>query len=259
MGSSLEPVTLDDHDGIATLTLNRPDTLNAMSRAMMRALDAQVDAVARRPGLRVVLVVGSGRAFSAGGDLHEFGEALQIDPARLLADLRFNQQVFDKVEALPVPVIGVANGLAVAGGLELLLCCDLILAARSARLGDGHARYGVVPAGGATVRLRERVSPSRAAQLFYTASLVDAETLQAWGLVNEVLPSEQLLDRAHALAREIAQCSPEAVAHIKALTAPAPERRQRLEAELQRFAEHIGGNDLARGLAAFAARQPPRY
>jgi enoyl-CoA hydratase/carnithine racemase len=255
----LDPVTLAFHDGIAALTLNRPETLNAMSREMMRSLDAQLDAVAGRAGLRVVLVAGSGRAFSAGGDLVEFEEALHADPARLLADLRFNQEVFKRVEALPVPVIGVANGLAVAGGLELLLCCDLILAAQGARMGDGHARYGVVPAGGATVRLRERVSPSHAAQLFYTAGLVDAQTLQAWGLVNEVLPEDRLMDRALALARDIAQCSPEAVGHIKALTAPSPERDRRFEAELERFAEHIGGEDLARGLSAFRAKQPPRY
>jgi enoyl-CoA hydratase/carnithine racemase len=255
----LDPVALEFQDGVATLMLNCPDTLNAMSRAMMHALDTQIEVVASRAGLRVVLVVGSGRAFSAGGDLREFGETLRMDPARLLADLRFNQQVFSKVEALPVPVVGVANGLAVAGGLELLLCCDLIVAAQGAQLGDGHARYGVVPAGGATVRLRERVSPSRAAQLFYTANLVDADTLQAWGLVNEVLPGERLMQRAQALAREIAQCSPEAVAHIKALTAPSPDRQRRFEAELERFAEHIAGNDLARGLAAFATKQPPRY
>jgi enoyl-CoA hydratase/carnithine racemase len=255
----VDPVTLDLHDGIATLTLSRPDQLNAMSRELMQSLAAKLDVVAGSPGLRVVLVAGSGRAFSAGGDLIEFDEALRADPARLLADLRFNQEVFNRVEALPMPVIGVANGLAVAGGLELLLCCDLILAAQGARMGDGHARYGVLPAGGATVRLRERISTSHAAQLFYTANLVDAETLQAWGLVNEVLPGDRLMDRALALAREIARCSPEAVGHIKALTAPSPERQRRFEAELERFAEHVGGNDLARGLSAFRAKQPPRY
>jgi enoyl-CoA hydratase/carnithine racemase len=255
----LDPVTLELHDGIATLMLNRPDQLNAMSRELMRSLAAQLDVLASAAGLRVVLVAGSGRAFSAGGDLIEFHDTLRSDPARLLADLRFNQEVMTRVEALPVPVIGVANGLAVAGGLELLLCCDLILAAQGARIGDGHARYGVVPAGGATVRLHERISPSRAAQLFYTAAPVDAETLHAWGLVNEVLPADRLMDRALALAREIARCSPEAVGHIKALTAPSPERQRRLEAELERFARHIGGADLARGLSAFLAKQPPRY
>ncbi|HSC01026.1 MAG TPA: enoyl-CoA hydratase/isomerase family protein, partial [Burkholderiaceae bacterium] len=229
------------------------------SREVMRSLAAQLDVVAGCDGLRVVVVIGSGRAFSAGGDLVEFDEALRADPALLLADLRFNQQVLNAVEALPVPVIGVANGLAVAGGLELLLCCDLILAAQGARIGDGHARYGVVPAGGATVRLRERISPSHAARLLYTADLVDAETLHAWGLVNEVLPAERLMTRALALANQIARCSPEALRHIKALTAPSPQRQQRLEAELERFAVHVAGHDLARGLAAFRAKQPPPY
>jgi len=255
-----DPVLLDLHDGIATLTLNRADKLNALSREVMHALAARLDEVdAAAAGLRVVLITGSGRAFSAGGDLVEFDDALRADPVRLLADLRFNQRLMNRVEALPVPVVGVANGLAVAGGLELLLCCDLVLAAEGAQLGDGHARYGVVPAGGATVRLRERIAPARAAQLFYTAGLVDAETMRAWGLVNEVLPAERLMARAFELAREIARCSPEAVGHIKALSAPAPERQRRLEAELERFAEHIGGHDLARGLSAFRTRQAPRY
>jgi len=147
----------------------------------------------------------------------------------------------------------------VAGGLELLLCCDLILAAEGARMGDGHARYGVVPAGGATVRLRERISASHAAQLFYTAALVEAETLHAWGLVNEVVPGDQLMERARSLAREIRARSPEAIRHIKALTARSPERQSRFEAELERFAEHVRGEDLARGLAAFRSKRPPPY
>jgi len=255
----MEPVILAVREGIATLMLNRPDKLNAMSREMMHALSGRLDVLAGVEGLRAVVLTGSGRAFSAGGDLVEFGEALRSDPAVLLADLRFNQEVMNRVEALPVPVIGAANGLAIAGGLELLLCCDLVLAAQDARLGDGHARYGVVPAGGATVRLRERISPSHAAQLFYTADPVDAATLHAWGLVNEVLPGDRLMDRAQALAREIALCSPEAIAHIKALTGPSPERQRRLEAELEHFAAHLTGRDLAKGLAAFAARRPVRY
>ena len=123
------------------------------------------------------------------------------------------------VEDLPVPVIGVANGVAVAGGLELLLCCDMIIAAVGAKIGDGHARYGVVPAGGATVRLIERLPPSRAAQLLYTASLVEAETLTAWGLVNEVVPKERLMVRAMEIAREVCACSPEVLRHVSRLPA----------------------------------------
>ncbi len=256
-----EPVTLSVEAGIATLTLNRPESLNALSQAVVKALDRQLDALAQHTDVRVVLITGNGRAFSAGGDLLEFETALRADKALLLGYLRYSQDVLQKVEDLPVPVIGVANGTAVAGGLELLLCCDMILAAEDAKIGDGHARYGVVPGGGATVRLAERISPARAAQLFYTAALHDAETLRDWGLVNEVVPGERLNDRALELAREIAGQSPEAIRHIKALRREGrdPMRAGRLRAELDHFARHIDGADLAAGLAAFRNKRSPSY
>lgn len=257
-----EPVTLSIAGKVATLTLHRPDSMNAMSREVMRALEGKLRSLAQLPELRAVIVTGSGRAFSAGGDLIEFGAALERDKKTLLDDLRYNQDVLQLVEDLPVPVIGAANGVTVAGGLELLLCCDIILAAEGARMGDGHARYGVVPAGGATVRLAERVSPSRAAQLFYTASLVDAETLLDWGLVNEVVPAERLIGRATEIAQEIARQSPEVVRHIKAMISPAAqaiERQTRMRAELERFGEHVHGRDLHLGLTAFRNKQRPDY
>ncbi|MBX5454025.1 MAG: AMP-binding protein [Acidobacteriia bacterium] len=261
-GTPDELVTLRAQEGIAVITLNRPDRMNALSRAMMRALQAKLTALADMTDLRAVVLTGSGGAFSAGGDLIEFGEALAEHPDTLLRDLRYNQDVFQLVEDLPVPVIGAVNGVAVAGGLELLLCCDIILAAEGTKLGDGHARYGVIPAGGATVRLLERLSPTRAAQLFYTASLVDATTLRDWGLVNEVVARERLMERAMEIAREISACSPEAIRHMKALIGPgarSAERAKRLRAELERFAVHVQGSDLAKGLAAFKAKQPIRY
>lgn len=261
-GPADDAVGLELEGGIATLTLNRPGALNALSHEVMTALERRVGEIAGLPELRVVVLTGAGRAFSAGGDLIEFEAALAADGRRLLDLLRYNQDVFQLVEDLPVPVIGVANGLAVAGGLELLLCCDLLLAAEGAKIGDGHTRYGVVPAGGGTVRLTERLAPALAAQLFYTAELVEAETLARWGLVNEVLPAARLMERARELAREIAARSPEAVRHTKALTgrlARPPERARRIRAELERFAEHLEGQDLARGLAAFRSKTPPRY
>jgi acyl-CoA synthetase (AMP-forming)/AMP-acid ligase II/enoyl-CoA hydratase/carnithine racemase len=257
-----EAVKLAVDGGVATLTLNRPQSLNALSHDVMKSLESHLKALAGLPGLRVVLLTGSGRAFSAGGDLIEFEEALRSDKKKLLDYLRYNQDILQLVEDLPVPVIGVVNGFAVAGGLELLLCCDILIAAEGAKIGDGHARYGVIPAGGATVRLLERVSPSRAARLFYTASLIDAETLLDWGFVNEVVPGERLMDRAIEVAREICQRSPEAIRHIKALTgrtARPAERDRRLHAELERFEDHVGGADLAKGLAAFRAKQQMRY
>jgi enoyl-CoA hydratase/carnithine racemase len=248
-------------DGVATLTLDRPESLNAASEEMMQSMERRLRALAELPGLRVVIVTGAGRAFCAGGDLKEFEEALKAGGSKLIDTLRYNQDVLQMLEDLPVPVIGAVNGVAVAGGLEVLLCCDIIIAADDAQIGDGHTKYGVVPAGGATVRLVERIGPSRAAQLFYTASLVDVATLKEWGLVNEAVPKGRLMERAQEIAREIFQRSPEAIRHIKALTrgAHSKGRAERIRAELERFAEHLRGVDLAKGLAAFRAKQAPVF
>lgn len=257
-----EPVLRAFADGIAILTLNRPDNLNAASEAMMRSLEGQLRAVAYLPDLRVVILTGTGRAFCAGGDLIEFEAALRAGGTKLIDTLRYNQDVIQMIEDLPVPVIAAVNGVAVAGGLELLLACDIIIAAEGARIGDGHTKYGVVPAGGATVRLPERIGTSRAAQLFYTASLMDAATLKDWGLVNEVIQKDKLIERAQELAREICRTSPEANRHVKVLTgriARSDERDRRIRSELDRFEEHIRGSDLSRGLAAFRMKQAPEF
>jgi len=261
-GTGAEDVSLTFEDGIATLTLNRPDSLNAISEKMAKSMERQLGVVAGLEGLRAVILTGSGRAFCAGGDLVEFEQLLTADKQSLIDTLRYNEDVIQLVEDLPVPVIGAVNGFAVAGGLEVLLCCDILVAAEGVKMGDGHAQYGVVPAGGATVRLLERLSPSHAAQLFYTAGLVDAETLRDWGLVNEVVPANRLMERALEIARDIGRCSPEAVRHIKVLTGPTARpagRQERIRAELERFAMHVDGSDLATGLAAFGAKQAPRY
>lgn len=262
MQSVEENVALNVEDGIAVLTLNRPGSMNAMSRKMMSALEHQLEALAAMSELRVVVITGSGRAFSAGGDLVEFEQELTTDKSMLIDTLRYNQDVLQMVEDLPVPVIAAINGFAVAGGLELLLCCDILIAVEGAKIGDGHAQYGVVPAGGATVRLCERIAPSLAAQLFYTAKLVDAETLVQWGLVNEVVARDQLMDRAMEIARDISRCSPQALRHIKVLTHSREQsagRQERIRAELERFTIHVGGPDLQTGLAAFRAKLAPEY
>ncbi len=256
-----EPVLLSVDGGIATLTLNRPNTLNAASEAMMQSLERQLRIVGALPGLRAVILTGTGRAFCAGGDLIEFETALQAGGTRLVDTLRYNQDVIQMIEDLPAPVIGAANGTAVAGGLELLLACDVILAAEGARMGDGHAKYGIVPAGGATVRLVERIGRSRAARLFYTAALVDARTMADWGLVDELVANDRLMLRASEIAQEICTASPEVVQHVKALIRPSADagRQARIRGELDRFRLHVEGKDLAEGLAAFRAKRRPAY
>jgi enoyl-CoA hydratase/carnithine racemase len=254
-----DPVRLEVADLVATITLNRPEQLNALSSETMRALERTIRSMGEFEGVRAVIITGAGRAFCAGGDLAEFKRAFDGDRQKLLEILAYNQTVLQLVEDIPVPIIGAANGTAVAGGLELLLCCDIVIAARGAKLGDGHARYGIVPAGGASVRLPRKIGLSRAAMLFYTAELVDAETMEAWGLVAEVVPAESLMERAHALAARIGRCSPEVLRRIKELISARGGEWVTGSAEIEQFAEHVEGTDLAEGLNAFAGKREPVY
>jgi acyl-CoA synthetase (AMP-forming)/AMP-acid ligase II/enoyl-CoA hydratase/carnithine racemase len=256
-----DDVILERTDGIAVVTLNRPNALNALSHGVMHALDGVLDELAADATLRAVIVTGAGRAFSAGGDLLEFHEKLHDSPQQLIETLAFNQRVFAKLEALPVPVIGAVNGTAVAGGLELLLCCDVLIAAEDAKLGDGHAKYAVVPAGGATVRLFRKIPPNRAMQLFFSAALVSARELCDWGLINEVVPAPLVLARAKEVASRFCRQSPEVLAHIKDLARAyfGASPHDGFQAEIAAFAKHIGGKDLAEGLAAYRNKRRPRY
>ena len=246
---------------MAVITLNRPDALNALSKSVMHALEGVLDLIAADRTLRAVIVTGHGRAFSAGGDLLEFFEQVQSNPRQLIETLAFNQRVFAKLESLPVPVIGAVNGTAVAGGLELLLCCDVLVASENVKMGDGHAKYGVVPAGGATVRLLRKLPVNRAMQLFFSASLFSARELCGWGLINEVVPAEQLHTRAKEIAAQFSRQSPEVLAQIKGLARAYfnATSYDGFQAELEAFARHTGGKDLAEGLAAFRDKRQPQY
>ena len=261
MQDNSDAVLVEKENRIAVITLNRPRSLNAMSVSLMQALDRALDDIAADPDVRAVIVIGRGKAFSAGGDLLEFQGYIQDNPQRLIETLAFNQRVFTKLERLPIPVIGAVNGTAVAGGLELLLCCDQLVAAIGVRIGDGHAKYGVVPAGGATVRLARKLPVNRANQLFFSAALVSAEELCAWGLVNEVVPAERLLSRAKDIALQFACQSPEVLATIKRLTLANLNHgvNDGYRAEIRAYDDHIHGKDLAEGLAAFRDKRQPRY
>jgi enoyl-CoA hydratase/carnithine racemase len=254
-----EPVLLEVADGVATITFNRPDRLNALSCETMQAFEGKIRGMGEFEGIRAVIITSVGRAFCAGGNLAEFKQALDSDRQELLDVLAYNQTVLQLVEDIPVPVIGAANGTAVAGGLELLLCCDIVIAAEGAKLGDGHARYGVVPAGGASVRLPRKIGPSRAALLFYTGDLVDAEIMREWGLVAEVVPAESLMEHARMLAARIGRCSPEVLRRIKELISARGDEWVTGSAEIEQFAEHVEGTDLAEGLSAFAEKRDPVY
>jgi enoyl-CoA hydratase/carnithine racemase len=257
----MSPIVLDRSGGVVIITLNRPASLNAMSDEVMRAFEGVLDELASDATLRAAIITGAGNAFSAGGDLREFARLLDSDPKRLLATLEYNQRVFDKVERLPFPVLAAVNGVAVAGGLELILCCDVVLASDGAMIGDGHAKYAIVPTGGSSVRLFTKMAANRALHLLYSAELFPATTLMEWGLVNEIVAGHRLLERAREIADHYCRQSPEVLRHMKALARASVEARiaDGLRLELQAFQTHLQSRDLAEGLTAFGEKRKPTY
>lgn len=253
-------VLLEHHGDAAVLTLNRPEQLNPLDSSMLAALDARIDEVG---DARCVLVTGAGRAFSAGGDLKGYQE-LQRDPVAFPAFVAELHRVFGRLRTLPVPAVALVNGVAVAGGLELLLNCDLAIAAASARIGDGHLNFGQMGGGGVLTLLWRAVGRAKASELLFSGRLLAADEAERWGLVSRVVPDAQLLDAGLAFAAEVAAKSPLAVANAKRvmheLWAEGGSVDAGLARELSEDAYYcLTSHDAPEGLAAFAEKRAPRF
>ena len=246
--------------GVARITLDRPDRLNAISPELLHDLDLACAAVEADPGVRVVTLTAAGRAFCAGADLGAVRE-LSPDPERWGAFMRLWHRVFDRIEALPVPVIAGVHGLALAGGLELVLVADLVVADEAARLGDQHANFGLVAGGGGSQRLPRLVGTRRAKELMLLGGWLAAPEALAWGLVNRVVPAGTMPAAVEAMATVLAAGSGSANRTVKALVARAfdAELAQGLELERRLVAEHMRSADAAEGLRAFAEKRRPRF
>jgi enoyl-CoA hydratase/carnithine racemase len=245
------------------LTLNRPAELNALDADVFRALDAGLTELEADDGVACVFLTGAGRAFSAGGDLKSYVE-LQRDPVAFPAVMALAHGVFRRMRHLPKPVISLINGVCAAGGLELLLSSDCAYAAQSARIGDGHLRYGQMGGGGSLALLPRLIGPARARELIFSARLLTADDALAWGLINRVVPDADLLDAAVAFGCEIAAVSPLAIANAKHVLTHGWEQGtgvdMALEIEAERTAFYcLTSSDAREGLAAFADKREPRF
>ena len=194
---------IDKADGVATVTMNRPEAMNAMSKALRAALDETFVALDRDDAVRAVILTGAGeRSFTAGLDLKELGS----DPDGLGA-ANATTPAANPVRAIQQcrkPVIGAINGVAITGGFELALACDVLIASTNARFADTHARVGITPGWGLSQKLSRLIGVYRAKELSLTGNFLDAETAYAWGLVNRVVAPGELMPAARKLAREMA-------------------------------------------------------
>jgi enoyl-CoA hydratase len=207
-------VEVEKDGAVAILTLNRPEAMNALSRALRDAIAQAVNAANADDDVRAIVMTGAGeRAFTAGVDLKELGnpdlkpsadEPPPLDPAEAMA-------------ACKKPIIGAINGVAVTGGFELALACDILIASTNARFADTHIRVGILPGWGLSQRLSRLIGVSRAKELSLTGNYIDAATALAWGLVNRVVSPEELMPAARKLAQDIASCDPKAAQRYKAM------------------------------------------
>jgi enoyl-CoA hydratase len=251
----------------ALVTLARPADLNPIDGAMLAALDRALDDIeARRRDerdVRAILVTGAGRAFSAGGDLKGY-QALQRDRGAFHEFVAELHRIFGRLRSGPLPAIALVNGVAVAGGLELLLNCDFALAARSARIGDGHLNFGQMGGGGVLTLLWRAVGRARATELMVSGRLLDAAEAAEWGLVSRVVDDDALLDEGLALVAGIAAKSPLAVANAKQVMhriwAEGGTVDDGLAVELEADVDYcLTSHDAPEGLAAFAEKRTPRF
>jgi enoyl-CoA hydratase len=218
MSIDLEPpsptatLLLERREGIVQLTLNRPAKLNALNRPLQSELERALSTLAADASVRVLILTGAGRGFCAGLDLTDFAGSLTHLNEQPAAD-----SIFQRLEAMPQPVIAAVNGPAVTGGLELALACDVLMASRAARFADTHALLGVPPGAGLSQKLSRLIGLPRAMALSLSGDFLDAEQAYAAGLVSHLTEPQALLPEAWALAGRIAAAEPATVCMLKRL------------------------------------------
>jgi len=251
-----EPVLLEERDGaIVTLTLNRPAARNALSRALREALAERFTALQGDPDVGVVILTGAGKAFCAGLDLKELGGDAG-GPGRAIGG---GADLVGAMHALDRPIIGAINGFAITGGFEVALACDILVGSTEARFADTHARVGILPGWGLSQKLSRLIGIQRAKLLSLTGNFLAAEKAEAWGLLVEVVPPEQLMARAREIAADVLSCVPDVMVAYKKLiddgfAVPFGEAMQ-LEAEAStRHARSVTKDAIAERRAAIQDR-----
>ena len=204
-------ILVDKNQGVATVTMNRPDALNALSGELRQAIVETFHHLRDDAETEVIILTGAGRAFTVGLDLKELGG--EVVPSK--EDALKDTDVGKAVAQVGKPVIGAVNGFAITGGFEIALMCDFIIASTNARFADTHARVGVVPGWGLSQRLPRLIGINRAKELSLTGNFLDAETARDWGLVNRVVSDEALLPTCQQLAMDITSTEPVTRAEIR--------------------------------------------
>ena len=256
---AFETLLVTREGGIVTVTVNRPKQLNAINLTMMRELDEVAAGLEDDADARVVIFTGAGdRAFVAGADVSGFQG---LTPITALTFGQKIQRLYSRIEALSQVTIAAVNGFALGGGCELTLCCDLVLAAETARFGQPEINLGIIPASGGTQRLPRLVGLHRAKEIDFLGEMIDAQEAYRIGLANRVVPADRLMAEAHALAEKILARPAIALRMIKEAMNEGYDLDlpKALAIEAKAWAVAFASEDRAEGVAAFLEKRKPAF
>ena len=245
-------------NGIFIITINRPDKLNALNKTVMEELSTAIDEVNNNSEIKSAIITGAGpKSFVAGADISEF---VGLSKEQGMALAKKGQDTFFKIENSPKPIVAAVNGFALGGGCELAMSCHFRLASENAKFGQPEVNLGLIPGYGGTQRLTQLIGKGRAIELLISANMIDANTALQYGLVNYVVPQEELLGKAKSILELINSKAPIAVAGcIKASNAVFDESQNGFETEIKEFGNCFGTEDMKEGTSAFLEKRKANF
>lgn len=253
-----ETITIDKRGGVAVLTINRPDKLNALNMKVHEEGVAALGELKADASVRVVVLTGSGeKAFIAGADISEFVEATPVSQR----DLFHERTLFNTIDTFPKPVIAMINGFCLGGGNELALACDIRVASEKSKFSQPEINLGIMPGGGGTQRLARLIGEGRAMEMCLAGDMIDAETAHRFGLLNHVFPAERLEEETMKLANKIAEKAPIALQLTKEAVKFASRSNldEGLRREVDLFAICFSTEDKKEGVSAFLEKRKPEF
>lgn len=252
-------IIYEKKEGLAKITLNRPDVLNALGPKTLEEIGEALEDIENDISVRVVVITANGRAFCTGADLTGVASIPPDKPRDYF--LRLWNKVFSAIENVSVPVIAAVNGMAYAGGLELVMVCDLAIASEEAKLSDQHANRGLIPGGGASQRLPRLIGIRKAKELLYTGDRISPAEAERLGLINKVVPADKLEEATNEMVTKLLAKSPMALKAVKKLVNRGMESSldAGLEMEMLAMTGHGTTEDFEEGIKSFLEGRPPAF
>jgi enoyl-CoA hydratase len=252
-------LTTELSTGILTITINRPDKLNALNKVVIEELSSAIEEIYTRSEIKSAIITGSGqKAFVAGADISEF---LALDAAGGKALAQKGQDIlFTKIEKSPKPIVAAVNGFALGGGCELAMACHFRVCSDTAKFGQPEVNLGLIPGYGGTQRLTQLIGKGRATELLMTGNMIDANTALQYGLVNYVIPQDELLNKTKSILDIINTKAPLAItAIIKAVNTVFDETKNGFDIEINEFGKCFGTADMKEGATAFLEKRKANF